>query len=483
MKYLPSLWAFLSGLGLQLAFPPFGFWPLALLAPCYWIHHLHQRKPSQTFWVGWWFGLGFFVSGLHWINHSIQHFGHLPGVVAILCVLMLAAYLSLFPATVGWLIPRYRLQVWWALPTLWVISEWLRSTLLTGFPWLLLGYSHTFHPLGQYAALLSVYGVGALSILCSYCCYRMMITKCHATRAMWAAVIAWFMLASPQTHWTKPSTKTTSFHVVQGAAIHKWTMGEKALLQRYLTLSQSPHQILVWPEASILNDQNPLVLSTLQQHLKQHHQTLITGAMRYHDGHWHNGAFMISPTYQQGIDKRQLVPFGEFIPTWLQPWANTLNLPMSQLTPGAIKQEDLKLQHYPIASFICYEIIFPSLVRQLSYHRPLLISLHDSHWFASKQASMQQLQMAEMRVQEHQKPLIYVDNYGLSTVIMPFSHTSHTLPFAKPAAATFQVPYFQGESPYSEYGMLWLGLCLLLLAYCQPPTSFTALPKVSFKIV
>mgnify|MGYP000243216103 CR=1 FL=1 len=137
----------LAGAALVLSFAPFGYYPLAILFPAMLFYFWSKVTSTRAAWLGFVFGLGLFGAGASWVYVSIHEFGFMPAPLAAFLVFLFVAYLALFPALAGWLQARvskpgvYRLL--FAAPVFWVLMEWLRGWLMTGFPWLNLGYSLT----------------------------------------------------------------------------------------------------------------------------------------------------------------------------------------------------------------------------------------------------------------------------------------------------------------------------------------------------
>jgi len=137
----------LAGAAMVLSFAPFGFYPLAILFPALLFYFWSEATPARSAWLGFVFGFGLFGTGASWVYVSIHEFGFMPAPLAAFFVFLFVAFLSFFPAAAGWLQARaaqagvYRLL--FAMPVFWVLMEWLRGWLLTGFPWLHLGYSQS----------------------------------------------------------------------------------------------------------------------------------------------------------------------------------------------------------------------------------------------------------------------------------------------------------------------------------------------------
>src|SRR5690242_3721141 len=169
-KYRLFLIALLAGAMLPGAFAPHRLWPLAIISPAIllWVW-LKNKTPKAVFVSGLLYGLGFFGTGVSWVFVSIHRFGNTNIPIAVLITSLLVIVLALFIAIQGYLLKRFFRGNTMAFcllgfPSSWVLFEWLRSWLFTGFPWLYLGYSQLATPLSGYAPIMSVYGV-SLAVL------------------------------------------------------------------------------------------------------------------------------------------------------------------------------------------------------------------------------------------------------------------------------------------------------------------------------
>ena len=160
-----DLLVFAAGALAPLAFAPFGLWPLAVLLPAVLLWSWDGATPRRAAGRGGLFGLGMFGFGIYWIFISLHDYGNAPALFAVLATLAMVLVMALYPTAAGWLLARWGPPpgpARWllAFPALWTLLDWVRSWLLTGFPWLAFGYSQTDAPLGQLAPYLGVFGVG-----------------------------------------------------------------------------------------------------------------------------------------------------------------------------------------------------------------------------------------------------------------------------------------------------------------------------------
>ena len=161
-KWLPLVLVLLAGTSLTMAYAPFDLW---LITPVALVVALRQLlltdTPKKAFWLGWTFGLGWFGAGISWVHVSIADFGGMPLIASVLMMFLLSAYLALFPAFSFYFAKRWVKPALLPLllPAIWFIAEWLRSWLLSGFPWLSLGYSQLDSPLSGWLPVLGETGM------------------------------------------------------------------------------------------------------------------------------------------------------------------------------------------------------------------------------------------------------------------------------------------------------------------------------------
>lgn len=181
-NFLFTLLAIIAGAILALAFPPFGCFPIAFISPVILLAIWIRSGPLQSLWQGWIFGVGFFGIGASWVYISIHSFSNANITLAVSITVLFIFILSLFPAIQGFFfsILQKKFSIFASLfifPAWWVVCEWLRSKLFTGFPWLFLGYSQISSPLRGFGPILGVYGISLAVAFISSCLYLLFFHK------------------------------------------------------------------------------------------------------------------------------------------------------------------------------------------------------------------------------------------------------------------------------------------------------------------
>ena len=231
---LSQLIFFLLGCLTTLAFEPFG---LSLLVPLVLVPFLYvclTNSPRDSAKHGFWFGFGLFLSGTYWIYISVVVFGQAPVWIALFLMISLVLIMSVYFWLTAWLISRLAHGEPWYLffvaPAAWVIVEWARGWLFTGFPWMALGYSQIDSALAGWAPVLGVYGVSALVVLSAAALLVVMMTRGRQQIVAIALVLAPVLTGAilKAVDWTEPDGEALTATIIQGGVSQdrKWLREE-----------------------------------------------------------------------------------------------------------------------------------------------------------------------------------------------------------------------------------------------------------------
>ncbi|MFT3742051.1 MAG: apolipoprotein N-acyltransferase [Gammaproteobacteria bacterium] len=462
--------ALLVGALLPLAFSPFHIYGFSVLCPALLLALLLGASPKQAFWRAFLFGMGFLGIGISWVYISLHVYGQADGWIAGLLTALMIMVLSLYIAVPFYFFAKFfpkplASQSLLVFPTLWVITEGLRTWLLTGFPWLLLGNTQLYSPLAGLAPIIGVYGVSWVTAFVSA-----LLLLCWRQRQKFSQVLGCILIlvvvgvTSAQLkkiQWTKPAGATVQVSLVQGNIPQtlKWqpTQAQASLdLYQKLTLALPNQRIIVWPEAAITfwPDQITDFLAKFNRMLKDKHSTVLTGIPYMQKDQAYNALLAIGNG--QGVYlKRHLVPFGEFIPfrgllVWLKDY---VQIPMSDFASGPKHQPPIIANHIPIASFICYEIAYPWLVAQTAKQSQLLVTISDDSWFGKSLASAQHVEIAQMRALETGRYLLMSTNDALTAIINPQGHVSSFAPPYETYVLNGTIQPMQGNTPWMRIGI------------------------------
>ena len=293
----PLLLALCAGALLPLAFAPFNLWPLAIVSPALQMWLWSGVAPRRAALLGYCYGAGTFIEGTWWLYISIHGFGGAPVWLSVVLILLLVALMASYQALLGWCVARYLPQRgawrWYAgLPAMWLLTEWLRGWLISGFPWLSLGYSQTDTILAGYAPLLGVYGVSALLLVQSGALLAFLQARGRERFvALTVVVLVWVGGAVlGRFEWTRAAAAPVAVAIVQGAIPQdeKWQVDNlepTKALYRQLNGQTAGARLVVWPEAAVPELANEIVpyLADIQGSSRARGADVLMGAVRLGD--------------------------------------------------------------------------------------------------------------------------------------------------------------------------------------------------------
>jgi len=479
--------AFAAGAVLNLAFAPFAWWPIAVLAPALLFALIRGLPPRRAGWTGAAFGAGLSGVGTYWLYTCLHVFGLVPIwltliLQAALIGLMASYYAALcFVANRFWLKPGPT-RTWLVLPVLWVLLEWLRGWLLTGFPWLSLGYAMIDSPLKGWAPVFGVYGVTWATATIAVALTVLLMPAVPTSRRLSALAVMAGLLLIPalleRHEWTHAIGQPVPIAAVQGAVSQdqKWqAKNVEETMSRYsgLTAQAWGARLIVWPESAI-----PMLAGDLQDYLRQlqeqgraHGADFAIGLVNFtpETQQYHNGILVLSDS-AKGYGwyyKRHLVPFGEYfpVPAFVRSWMRLMSLPYDDITPGDDHQPVLSAAGQRLGLTICYEDAFGSQQLNTLRDATLLINVTNNAWYGNSTAPHQHLQIARMRAIEAGRYLIRAANDGITAVIDPHGGIAARLPQFQQGVLRADVQPMIGLTPYARMGNypVTMGASLLLV--------------------
>jgi len=480
-----SLIAFLLGAATVAGFAPLYLFPLPMLTLAALMLQWHAADtPRRAAWLGWYFGLGYFLTGVSWVYVSLHTFGAMPAPVAAFFTVLFCAYLALFPAAAGYVAARVRapaaLKYAVAVPAAWTLLEWVRGWLFTGFSWLALGYSQVpTSPLAGYAPLLGIGGVtlataataGMAATLALAVARRASLVRQSALYALLGVWLAGYGLL--QVQWTQPAGQPLSVALLQGNIPQdlKWRPeAVRSTLETYLNLTlAADSRLIVLPETALplfLRDVPSGYLERLGRHAARHHGDVLIGVPEGSpDAGYYNSVISVGAAQPQVYRKSHLVPFGEFIP--LRPvlgWiVNTLSIPLQDFSRGTETPRPLEVAGERVAVNICYEDAFgEEIIRQLP-QATLLVNASNVAWFGHSIAPYQHLQISQARALETGRYMLRATNTGMTGVIDPRGMVVALAPQFTSAMVVQEVQGYAGATPYVRWGnAVVLALCAVL---------------------
>jgi apolipoprotein N-acyltransferase len=444
---------------------------MALAAPAALFALIRGLPPRRSFGVGAAFGAGFFAFGTYWLYTCLHVFGLVPVWLTMVLQGALIAAASMYLASLCYLANRFWLKPgatrdWLVLPVLWVLLEWLRSWLFSGFPWLSLGYSFIDSPLAGWAPIFGIYGVTWAAAMISVAINVLLMPTVRLRRRV-AALGALLLLFAPalamRHDWTRPIGPKVSVAAVQGAVPQdqKWQLKNRDLtMQRYLRLTDQAWgaQLIIWPESSlpVLAPEIPDYLRTLKERGRAHGADFAIGLTDYNlqTKQYHNGILVLSGAGDGWYYKRHLVPFGEYfpVPPFMRSWLRLMSLPYDDFTPGPSHQSVLSAAGQKLGLTICYEDAFGSEQLRVLRQATLLINVTNNAWYGDSTAPHQHLQIARMRALEAGRDLVRAANDGITAAIGPHGEILARLPQFQEGVLHADLQPMTGLTPYARFG-------------------------------
>ena len=485
-SYLSDALALLAGVLLTLAFAPFEFFLLAVLAPAALLYLWRNTSPKQAAWRGFLFGLGHFSSGVYWVYISLYTYGNAPVMFAVLLTLLLIVYMASYPAALGYLLRRLSPRPDWSTylltaPALWILLEWVRSWMLSGFPWLSLGYSQVDSPIGQFSTYFGVFGCGWIVVLSAGLIVLIVTPKAWPYRIAYTLSLLLIWLgATSLTHlqWSSPIGQPLQISLIQGNInqTQKWQLEERErILQLYTELSLSvaaESDVIIWPETALptffsLIDEGFITALHEHAHATDTDYLIGTAVGDWDKSLFHNSVVSIGANDGQHFyHKHHLLPFGEYLPFrfLFNLFHRFVDIPMADFTAGVKQQPLLRAANHDVGVSICYEAAFGNEIRRTLPQATLLVNVSNDDWFGDSLAPHQHLQIARMRTLETSRPMARATNTGISALI---DHTGKIVADGaqfKPLVIQGSLQPQQGSTPYVRFGDLpILGLAALSL--------------------
>ena len=485
--WLKLLIALLSGATAVLAFEPFAYswWVLISLGVLFYLWQ--NASPKLSFFLGFAYGMGLYCAGVSWVYVSLSTYGGMPLWMGAFAVVFFASAYAITIALAGLLCARLTpsggLARLCLMPPVWVVFEWSKSWLYSGFPWLDMGYTQTNSMLFALAPLGGVY---LLTLVVATLVAAVLIMLIHRQFLLPSVVMAsLFAVAvwANQQSWSAPVGAPIKAAIVQGnvAIEQKWQADNRdtviATLQNLSqTLARDENvDLIVWPETAL-----PLYLqqtnAAFWQAITPPNTFLLTGIIDapnlFKDPvvpSSYNAAVLQCGNQQQVYRKRHLVPFGEYLPfRFLFDWIlDYLNLPMSDFASWQGQQTlaclDDAGESIKIGLSICYEDAFAAEVRAHLGDATIMVNISEDAWFGDSLAPHQRLQMGQMRARELARPMVRSANSGPSAFINARGKVLAQTAQFELATLSQTIQPQTGDTPFKRWGNWAVWLCCFLL--------------------
>lgn len=482
--------AALSGLLTAICFPKFNLFFLAWVSLVPLLFALQRKSPRQSFGLGFVGGFIYYAILLYWIPYVPAHYGNMPVSLSILIYLLLVVLMCLSWALFGYIFSAvhraYPRTAYVAAPFIWVSMEFVLAYIFTGFPWGLLGYSQVKNlAFLQLASVTSVYGLSfGLVFLQSFFVFSISTRKRSPFFFALGAILllhaaGFYVLKAPQA-----SEETFKAAVIQGNVssdiywdrISPEEISE--LFDRHLKLSQQASAedagLIVWPEFSVplcFSCTEPLYVTfkeELFRFVQQTDRTLLLGTNEtaVEDGelYFYNTALCLHPDLSMSqYYKMHLVPFGEYTPyKKVFSFIQSVTHAIGDVTPGRryVLHDYNKIK---FGSPICYEVIFPGLVRKFARAgAQFLVTITNDGWYGRSASPHQHFLIAVFRAVENRRYLLRAATTGISGFVDPYGRILSHSDLMTETVLTENISPRATQSFYTRYGDLLPYLSLTL---------------------
>ncbi|EJN05236.1 apolipoprotein N-acyltransferase [Phyllobacterium sp. YR531] len=470
--------AFLMGALASFALPPYDFFAVAFIAFPVLVWLLDGavdnaggspvRRLLPAAYVGWWFGFGYFVFGLWWIGNALLVDAANFAWAIPLAIFGLPAFLAFFyavAAALARLIWSEGIGRIFALGFGFGVAEWLRSFIMTGFPWNAIGYAAMPVPVMMQSSV--IVGLLAMNVLAVVVFAMPALYSARQNRIAGAAVVIALIIAHVGFGVIRLSTAEIKFdgphiRIVQPSISQelKWDAeARRGILDKYLAMTaEKPEdgklkaQIIIWPETAV-----PYILTKTPEALKAiadalaDGQTLLTGAIRMEEPGgadeplYYNTIYAIDSAGQitGAADKVHLVPFGEYVP--LESILRKMGISEVVELPGGFSAASMRrslevVSGFSVLPLICYEAIFPGEMSYQGAAADAIVNVTNDAWYGDTPGPYQHFRQAQLRAVEQGLPMVRAANNGLSAVIDPYGRIIDALALDAVGVIDAQLP-------------------------------------------
>ncbi|HUI44061.1 MAG TPA: apolipoprotein N-acyltransferase [Terriglobia bacterium] len=492
----------LAGVLLALCFPRHNLTWLVWIAPLpLLLALLNEASLKRAYLWGAIAGAVFLTGSVYWIALVMKNYGRmsLPAALGVMAAFLLvdSSYWGFFGLVTAWTARRSPGLALAASPLLWVAMDVTQTYgYFGGFPWNLLGYGIQSSGLRQIATVTSVYGLSFLAFTTTALAAGLLLASSRRTRraalALLALWICGLILANSLMQPPGPTEGREVAVLVQpniplNEAALGWAPAQNPEpLNHLVNLSLaklrevSPQRtsatagdapLIVWSEnsAPFYFDRDPVFRNTVQNLARQSGAYVIVGATTFVNGETTrplNTAIVLDPSGNTILQyaKIHLVPFGEYVPALFDHLVGQITTEGGSFVPGST-YASAPARPGAIGVFICFEEVFPQLVRRVTPRGPgVLVNISDDAWYGDSSAAFQSMEMARLRAVESRRYLLRATDDGITDVIDPYGRVLGELPQHRQAAMAARFDYESGETFYTAHGDIFAWLCVAAAA-------------------
>jgi apolipoprotein N-acyltransferase len=510
----PNLIAFVLGALATTGFAPLAWWPVALLCFAGWIWLIHDAATLRcTLLRGWLFGFAHFFVGNFWMQQAFTFQDAMPHWLGYGAVAIAAAYLAIYPMLAGalaWRLaspratgdsetaPHHGFVL--VFGAAWIATEWLRSTIFTGYPWNPLGVIWVPTFVAAAAATIGTYALSGVTVALAGLLLPATWRRWRLSLVVVAATATLIVIGTPfrpTGFATLPARSPSAPHV----RIIQPNLGEEvrptddyaennlAAIERLLGTPGTNPRLIVWPEGALrfmIEDGYPPQYywrgapAAIRQRIAAHlgpNDIVLTGgnALKFDAaGNVRTATNSIFALDARGAilgryDKAHLVPYGEYLP--MRPLLSLIGL--QRLVPGDLDfspgpgPRDMALPGFgAVGMQICYEIIFSGQIVDPAHRPALIFNPSNDSWYGSW-GPPEHLAQARMRAIEEGLPIVRATPTGISAIIAPDGRVLDSIPLGVAGAIEQPIPAAWPPTPFARLGnwaALIVAAMLLLFA-------------------
>ena len=450
-----------------------------------------EKRAAYGFLLGYLSGAIFLAGSCYWFVGVMEHYGGLNPEVAAGVLVLFVAVFSTFYGAFGFIESHMAKRSTGAAlalsPFLWVALELARTYLFTGFPWNLLGYAVRPAGLEQIASATAVYGLSFLAVATSALLAWMLMKPRQVVGVVLSAWVVLLVIGNRLLLPPPPQPEPDVALLVQpniplaDSGLNNWAPWLNpnpldTLVERSVSASRAPGAVstnpplLVWPEdpAPFYFNRDPVFRGAMEMMAKMAHAYAIVGTVTFQgrgSSRPKNSAVVLSPDGQVLLqyDKIHLVPFGEYVPWWAFPGkVGKITSQVGDFVPGKTIRV-AKTPEGTIGVFICYEAIFPQLVRKIAAAGAgVLVNISDDGWFGNSSAPYQHFEMARFRAIEDRRFLLRATNDGITAIVDPYGRVQEEIPRHQERVLTGRFRYLTEETFYTKHGDVFAWTCVVV---------------------
>lgn len=485
--------AFAAGIVAATGFAPWSLWPLTIVGFAFLLWQI-ERAPNLRGALArtYWFSAGHFMLGLNWIATAFTYQAKMPAWLGWIAVVLLSLYLAVYPALAGGLAWRWgrrdRLRLALVFAAAWIVTEWLRATMFTGFAWNPEGVALVGTPLAPLAMLIGTYGLSAVVMLIAGA--LLILAEKDQRAAFIIAPLALAALAAPLLRGAEIAAPPVAATIVQPniGQQDKWREGFReetyARLGSLSTRGPAGPRLLLWPEAAVTDPVEDGRVRTIGPEMAARTRArvaslirpgdlLLTGGVGYRSRDGVDVSSASNSVYALDADgrllgrydKSHLVPYGEYLP--MRPLLSAIGI--SRLAPGDIDYDSgpgprtLDLPGIGAVGFqLCYEIIFSGHVVDPAQRPRFIYNPSNDAWFGSW-GPPQHLAQARLRAIEEGLPVLRATPTGISAVVDADGRVTHALGWRVAGTIDAALPPARPPTPFARFGNLAAFLFATLL--------------------